>query len=238
MTALLQVRVAVMVQAHPDRTEMAHTLAEQCGGMVVFDPDPDHPRRSPWRTYRHCIESAPGYAFGFTTAGSATHVLVLQDDTLPCRSFNEALPAAVSARPTDLLVFHVSGNPFEHKRALLDACSRDEPWAALRVGHRWVSAIATCWPAPMALDLLRYVDNAGWPSEFVADDEIIGRYASSEGVTPYATVPSLVEHTDMVPSLLGRKERYGNDPGRVAACFADNCAGYDATQVDWTLGTN
>jgi len=223
------------VQAHPARVDQAHELAERVGGQVVFDPEPNHPRKSPWRTYRACLEAAPGFASGFAVAGSATHVLVVQDDAEPCVRFIEALPLAVQARPDRVLVFHVSGNPYDHRWAVLNACSQDWAWAVLGT-DRWCSAVATCWPTTLVHPFLRWVDEQPWPPSFTADDEIIGRYLRHIAHKPLASVPSLVEHPDRVPSLLGKKERGGRDPGRVAACFADNCAGLDVTAIDWTAG--
>ena len=227
--------VVITVQAHPRRAEMAATLAAETVGMVVFDPEPHGARASPWRTYRHCLKSAPGYASGFATAGSATNVLVLQDDAQVCGRFPETFRNAVAARPDRVLVFFVAGNPIEHSRAVLQACQRDEPWAAIDT-NRWCSAVATCWPVRHIHPMLRFVDAQRWPESFVADDEIIGRYLRHAGERPLASVPSLVQHPDMVPSLVGRKDRHGTDPGRVAACFAD--PGCDLTAIDWTRGPN
>jgi len=227
------VNVSVMVQAHPRRSEMAHALAAEVDGTVVFDPEPDGARASPWRCYRHCLASTPGFESGFAAAGSASHVLVLQDDAAVCHGFIDVFHAAVRARSDRVLVFFVSGMPVEHSRAVLEACARDEPWAVIDTA-RWCSAVATCWPVRHVHPMLRFVDAQRWPETFTADDEIIGRYLRHAGERPLASVPSLVQHPDMVPSLVGRKDRQGQDPGRVAACFAD--PGCDLSLIDWTRG--
>lgn len=226
------VRVSIGIQASPARADMAALLAEQCNADVVFDPTPDHPRRSPWRTYRAVLEATPGFECGFTNAGAPSHRMVVQDDGELCEGFTSTLTAAVAARPDRVLVFHVSGNPYEHKQAMERACARGVSWAELTTA-RWCSAVATCWPVRLIHPLLRYVDEQLWPESFVADDEIIGRFLRDHGETPLGSVPSLVQHPDLVPSLLGKKHRLGVDPGRVAVCFPmDDCA----LSVDWTLG--
>lgn len=226
--------VAIRVQSHPKREEMALALAEATGGIAVFDPEPVGARTSPWRTYRHCLETLPGFASGFMAAGSATHVWVVQEDAVLCRGFLPAFHAAVAARPDRVIAFFISGQPPEHSQRVLEACARDEPWAELDY-MRWLSAVATCWPVRCIHPMLRFVDSQKWPESFTADDEIIRRYLRAANEVPLATVPSLVQHPDLVPSLIGRRDRQGNDPGRVAACFADN-AGCDVTAIDWTRG--
>lgn len=217
-------RVRFAVQAHPDRAADASELAEALNGRVIFDPDPGSRQRSPWRTYRRCIELFPP---------EASHLVIVQDDVRLCAGFPDAARAAIAARPDHLIAFFVGGEPSDHARAVVEACERDLPWARLEAS-RWCPAIALGWPRRLAVDLLAFVDVQQWPREFTADDEIIGRYVAGRGVVPLATVPSLVEHPDTAPSLIGLRHRGGRDYARVAACMIpDDC---DATAIDWTPG--
>lgn len=204
---------------------MAATLAAAIGGPVdiVYDPEPDSPIRSPWRTLRHLLEQTPD---------DASHRLHIQDDAAVCRNFRAAVEAAVGARPGRLLVFYVGANSMVYSRAILAACERDLPWVELGYAH-WCPTVAACWPAGLIPQLLDYVDGQRWPPKFVADDEIVGRFVRAVGHKPLASVPSLVEHPDMVDSIMSRRR----NGARRAACWwgdCDECG--DAALIDWTAG--
>lgn len=216
--------VDIAIQAHPIRLEMANTLASQIGGRVVLDPDPDNPIASPWRTYRRCLESAPV---------KATHLLVIQDDAIVCEGFRDVVEAVVSARPDRLIVLCVCGNPGRHRLAVQTACQRGESWVDLENAH-WLPVVATVWPVETARDLLVWVDEQAYPSAFIADDEICGRYIRARRIVPCATVPSLVDHADLVPSIISRRQRNGSNPGRQAVIFVDEHCDERAAEIDWS----
>lgn len=217
--------LSIAIQTHRDRADMAAALAAQLTGVEqVFDPDPDGQLRSPWRTYRTALERTPS---------NATHRLVLQDDVTLCRDFDSVVRKAVDARPERLLVFFVGGHPVEHARRVFQACDRDESWAEL--DHmRWCPVIATCWPVHFIEPFLAYVDRQKWPPAFRADDEIVGRWLRETQQWPLASVPSLVEHEDVVPSLIGRRNQGGRDRARVAACWIHPAC--DPDSIDWSIG--
>lgn len=218
-------RISVAIQTHPSRQEMAVALAAAISGAeLVTDPAPNgYP--SPWRTYRTALERTPDYV---------THRLILQDDAQPCRWFPQAARAAIEAQPDRLIVFFVGGRPFDHAQSIYRACQRERSWVELR-NDRWCPAVALAWPVRLIDPCLEYVESRNWPETFRADDEIICRFLQEARERPLATVPSLVEHPDVAASLLpARRERGGEDAGRVAACFiCDDC---DARAIDWQLG--
>lgn len=220
---MAHVTLSIGIQTHPARADMAAALQERIDGSeLVVDPAPDG-FRSPWRTYRHALE---------TTPVDATHRLVIQDDTVVCDSFAEVALRAVTARPDRVVVFFVGGNPREFARAVMQACSRDLAWAELD-NKRWLPVVATCWPVDMIPRMLTFVDAQRWPERFRADDEITGRFLRHSGIVPCATVPSLVEHPDMTPSLVGRRHAGGADVGRIAACFIGDCDECDPLEMEW-----
>lgn len=215
--------LSLAIQTHPLRHGMASALAAALGAELVPDPQPDG-IRSPWRTYRHVLE---------TTPPGATHRVVFQDDIVPCRWFTDVLGPAIASRPGRLLSFFVGGHPVEHARRVYQACECGDSWCELD-NLRWCPVIALSWPVEMIGPFLAYVDEQRWPESFRSDDEIVGRWMRATKQTPLATVPSLVEHPDKVPSLLGRRARAGEDVGRVAACFIhEDC---DCRTIDWDLG--
>lgn len=221
-------QVSYAIQAHPARTDMAEQLAGDIGGPVdiVYDPDPNG-YKLPWRTYRHLLETTPDWA---------THRFQIQDDATVCRNLRVAVDKAVEAQPDRLLIFFVPGGRHHHAGSIYQACERDEPWAQLEFGH-WCPCVATCWPVGLIPQVCSFVDRqTHWPEKFGADDEIVGRFIREIGHRPLATVPSLVEHADIVHSLLGKKARGGESEERVAACWIGNCADCDdAALIDWTV---
>ncbi len=218
------IELSVAVQHHPSRADLIGPLLERLGEPVdvVADPDP-HGSPNPWRTYRHARETTPGHA---------THRLVVQDDAEPCENFLAAARLAAAARPHRLLVFFVGGAPVTYARRVWDACQLEKTWAVLPNGT-WCPAVCVLWPVPMIRPFLDYAGELV-PARFVADDEIIGRYLAHSGQSALASVPSLVEHPDVVASTIGKRAHAGADKNRVAACMIpDNC---DATQLDWHAG--
>lgn len=220
----MRVRLSVAVQHHPRRADIVGPLLDALpGATLATDPDP-HGIPNPWRTYRHALE---------TTPLRATHRLIVQDDVVPCAGFLPAAEAALAAKPGRLVSFIVCGNPFEHAQAVLSAGRNGLQWAELD-NQRWCPVVALCWPVELIDPFLNFVAAQGWPEEFTADDEMVGRWCQAEGHRPLATVPSLVDHPDDVPSLLGHtKAQYGADRGRVSCCWIGDC---DPATIDWTLG--
>lgn len=226
MTGPSRANVRFAVQTHPARALLAATLAARVGGPVdvVSDPDPDNPRRSAWRTFRALLERGPS---------NATHVAQIQDDAVVCDGYRQAVEAAVAARPGRLLVFFVGVGSHAHSRAVMEACRRDLSWALLGLGQ-WVPVVATAWPRELVTDFLAWEDAQHFPEGFVSDDERVGRWCQQRRHRPLAAVPSLADHPDVVPSLLGNRWR----TGRQATCFIGDGCGDCASRIDWNLGPN
>lgn len=210
---------------------MAEALAEEIGGDVeiTYDPQPDARYRNPWRCYKHALQTTPDWA---------THRLVIQDDAEVCKHFAEVLPAMVASQPDRMLILFVGGYPSDHTLAITEACGRGDSWATLHNG-RWCPCVAICWPRAMVDHFLAFCDERAdrslWDDErHRSDDERIGSFLNNTRQWPLASIPSLVEHPDMVQSLIGDRTRMGQDPGRIAACYIHpDC---DARTIDWSLG--
>jgi hypothetical protein len=217
----------VAVQHHPERAALLEPLVPRLGPgpVVVTDPDPDGGIRSPWRTYRACLEVA--------AVSGDSHALVVQDDAVPCPlSFWEAVCGAATHRPDRVLVLFVPGALRAGAARVRAYANRGDVWAPLD-GHSWLPVVANVYPTSLIVPLLEWVDRQRWPPKFRADDEIIGRAVNGIRARALACSPSLVEHPDVTPSLVGDRHRAGRDTGRVAACYIDDC---DPLSMDWGSG--
>lgn len=212
----------VLVQHHPKRVELlAPLLASVPRAQVVADPDPTgYP--SPWRTYRECLLQPI----------QTTHRVVLQDDVEVCRNFEAVIEKVIAARPLNPVALFVGGQPRTAIEAMGHACAHEETFAEYP-SDTWLAAVAVLWPTDVIEKIVAWVDKQRWPVEFRADDEILGRAARAYQIPLLATVPSLVEHPDVVESVTGRNRHMrGVNTDRVAWCFADK-VGIDPLELDW-----
>lgn len=211
--------LSVAIQTHPLRSGLAASLAEEVGAEVVLDPEPDGPR-SPWRCYREALSTSPA---------DATHRVIVQDDATVCRSFRAALDLVVAARPEHLIALYVGGMPRRSAQAVMSACEAGETFAVMPAHDVWVPAVALVWPTSVIADVLAYTE--GVSAKVTADDSVIARAVRSLRLPYVATVPSLVEHLDNVPSVAHVGRRTGDTCWRMAVCFIeDDC---DPLEVDW-----
>lgn len=184
----------------------------------VRDPDWESPHWNSWRSYLHCLKSA---------ALTGTHVLVIQDDTLPCLNFGKAAPVVLSARPNGIVCFYVGGGavglPVVHAG---NACRH---WTTL-AKNLWLPLVATAFPVQTVQQLLVWAAVDSYAQRARGDDAVLGRFARAHHLPIWATVPNLVQHPDTVPSLIRRTAAAGRDKHRVAACFIGN---HDPMSIDW-----
>lgn len=151
----------------------------------------------------------------------------------PCRDFAAAVHAAAASQSDHVLALFHGGQPRENMHILAAALHAGKAWA--RIGTlRWVPAVALVWPRDAIRPVLDWVEEQNYPVQFRADDEIIGRALRATGVREVlAAVPSIVQHDDVVPSLLGQRAKAGADTGRVAAHWVGDA---DAVRLPWEAG--
>ena len=226
--------VDVVIQAHPLRAQLAKDLAARVGARICFDPAPEDPVKSPWRTYRHCIETA---------APDASHLIVIQDDATACDGFMPAARAAIAARPDRVIVFCVTDAPPWNRIAIQKALERGSPWAELKYAD-FLPVIAVAWPASLARELVAWVDKQDYPpasssfcsslaSWFADDAAMAGRFLLDRGIVPLATVPSLVDHDDITQSLHCLAS--GAPARRTLLYISRDC---DAASIDYAVEVN
>ncbi len=157
--------------------------------MVVTDPGGRI--RSTWRCHRLCLESVPD---------DATHLLVLQDDALPCDGFAASVHAAIAERPDRILCLFVPGSGPLLRRITLARKNR-ERWFELP-SISYIPLVGVVYPADVARLISPFADAKRIPVGRT-DDAVVAMYARAHRLTACAPLPSLIEHRDDVVSVSG-----------------------------------
>lgn len=214
--------IHVRVQHHPSRAHLLPGLLERLDqhAEIVSDPNPEDRLPSPWRTYRECLFQPPG---------DATHLLVLQDDAIPCRNLVAA--CAEIAREDPVCLF-LGGAPVRTARDARRALEKGERFVPVHPVE-WVPLVAVLWPVEVAEGFLDWTAENRLPGDPNprSDDAVAGRWARRTKTPIWATVPSLVQHPDMEPSLIGKKARGGRSAWRVAFSWIGEEA--DPLHIAW-----
>jgi hypothetical protein len=210
------------IQHHPARAHLIPSLVEALGSdvEVVEDPDPYGRLRSPWRTYRECLQLPPA---------GITHLLVLQDDAIPCRNLLAACEWI--ARPDPVCLF-LGGAPVRTARDASRAAVRGDRFVSVHAAE-WVPVVAVLWPVEVAQEFLDWCGSNRLPGdpEPRSDDAVVGRWARRTRQPVFATVPSLVQHPDTEESLIGKRARHGRSAWRVAHSWIGD---RDPLEIDWS----
>lgn len=217
--------VSLAVQHHPSRPDLLARLLASLGpdaarADVVVDPDPSGDR-SPWRTYRAALERTPP---------GASHRLIVQDDAVALPGFLAAAEASLAAKPDAVVCYFVGGQPASSALRCRRALKAGHPWALMNP-QDWVPVVACAWPAATVARFLEWTEaRPADPRRMRSDDYLAGTFARQRRLPVWATVPSLVQHPDDAPSLIGRPHRSGGNPGRCAAVWNPDL---DLAAVAW-----
>jgi hypothetical protein len=177
---------------------------------------------SPWAGYLRCLEDIP----------DCSHLLIVQDDAAPVRNFTAAVRQIAAANPDAPVCLFLARLPRDAStlaaRAMKTGRQRyvDLPWRS------FLPVVAVLWPRHKAEEFRSWAEsNPGLPGqrEPRSDDAMAGRWKTLTRARVRVTVPSIVQHPDMEPSLIGRRRSWGQDSGRVAMFLAD-----DALEYDWS----
>ena len=168
--------------------------------------DPGGEKSSAWRSQRLCLRAG----------GSATHILIVQDDATVCPFFSEAVALIVAAKPEAAIALFLPGAARETGHHMLLAMKRRQPWAQWSPREFWPT-VASIYPRALAEQAADYGDSR--PKAPRNDDSIMGEFLRGRRVPAFVTVPSLVEHLDDVPSLIGRRYMAGLNAARNARFF-------------------
>lgn len=193
------------------------------GTEVIVDGPADEP--NPWRGYQRCLRNL----------GSASHVLVVQDDTVACRNIERVCEQLAAARPDTVTSLFVGGLRGRTERNYWRAMQAKRHWAQVDT-QRIVHVVALLWPASLASEILSWAETTVIPgirNPTRSDDEVVGAFVKLTKRPVWATVPCLVEHPDDVPSTVHKRQANGLDRGRVAMSWIG--AEADPTAIDWSV---
>jgi hypothetical protein len=195
------VNVHVVVKHHPARAGLLPQLLAQFDGLpvtVVTDPGAGSSLRSCWRCMRECLENVPE---------GASHVLVAEDDVVTCKDFAAGLERLVHARPDELLALWVGHNHARYGDRLDGGGDGVPHW--LRLHPICVPVVAPVFPVGVAHRLREFERRSPQKLHWWDDNDAVTRFAVAEHVRVLAPQPSLVEHPDVVESVLTGEQGRG-----------------------------
>lgn len=177
--------IAVRIVAVPDRADRAAGLQATIGGQIVMDAGRDG--------------AFPNHVRAIASAGSATHVVVVEDDAMVCGDFLEHVDRLVVERPDHLLGLYVGRT---HPRLIQPVIEEVAApgWlddARLTDRLRWaVSYVMPTVDIPAVLDHLAHGGQHAW----LGTDTRLGAWHAGQGRLSYP-FPSPVDHDDTLPSM-------------------------------------
>lgn len=210
-----------VVQHHQSRAELLLSLRAALDDLdpeVVTDTEQGR-RWNLWQVYHRCLQAAH--------TEDCSHALIIQDDAVPCRHFAEAVREVIAARQQDVICLYVGGGSIG--QGVLAAARACKPWSPLP-RNLWLPLVATIYPMAVVEEILTWAKTDEYAQRARSDDGVVGRFLRQSRHRAWATVPSLVQHPDNVPSLVRRTFAAGRDSHRVAACYI---GGYDPLEIDW-----
>lgn len=183
-------------------------IVRRLGGIpfsVVADRGGGRP--DPWRGYRLCLDHARDR--------DASHVVVIQDDAVPCFDFPCWLECRTADEPDVPLVLFLAAQPRRTALAATQARKTGSVFAPLRPGD-FMPAVAVSWPKQTIDGLTSWA--AGWAGRHTrSDDHMLGQWQRDTRARVLVTVPSLVQHPDDTRSLIGNGNgSAGRNPARTA----------------------
>lgn len=195
--------IALAIVAHIAREDLAAGLLEQTGADIISFDDGTHGERANHaRALRWLIEHR-----------DAQWYVLLEDDAIPCAGFVDELDWRLARSPEDALVSLYLGTgrwagtvPSKHEpvvRALV--AKADELGADLIEAKELWHAVGIAVSAQNAMSLLSWLEAA---PRRRPTDQAITDWAKHWSVDVLYTHPSIVDHRDDSPRLVGAREAH------------------------------
>ncbi len=211
--------IRARVQHHPSRAHLLPDLLARLAPLptevITHASNPP----SPWAGYKACLADLP----------ECSHIAIVQDDCVPCKNFAAAVETVAAAHPDTPICLYLSRLPRDASSRAEKARKRNDRYVHLS-WRSFLPIVAVLWPRHKAVEFAEWADlNPQLPGqrEPRSDDAMAGVWKMRNRETVLATVPSLVEHPDREPSIIGKRAAWGKDKGRCALFFADDGMDYD-----------
>lgn len=207
--------ILARVQGHPSRGALHQRL------LPLLEPIPtevllhqsDPP--DPWAGYKRCLTDIPD---------GVSHLLVVQDDAIPCPGFAEAV-RRIAVRWDDVPVCLFMGAFPASTATRIRRAAPTVTYVPLGPTS-FMPLVCVLWPADLARSFLTWSKTAKGMTR--ADDGNAARWMKATRQTVMVAIPSIVEHDDYVPSVKGgRKHVFGAESWRHALRLAASGSDHD-----------
>jgi len=203
------------IQAHPSREHLHDRLRGALSPLPTEVLCHESTPPDPWANYRQCLDYD----------GDASHLLIVQDDAIPCEGFADAAGRVAERWPDNPVCLFMGAFP-SSTAARIRRAKPDVRYVALGPSS-FVPLVCVLWPAHEARAFLWWSDSARGMTR--ADDGNAARWMKATRTQVMVTVPSLVQHDDGEPSVKGGRSHVPWQEGwRQALFLAD-----DAFRYDW-----
>ena len=153
-----------------------------------------------------------------------------------CKNFPLAVKRITESQSDVPVCLFLSRLPVPEAKAAIQALGRGIRYIPARPRmNSFIPVVAVLWPLAKAEHFREWSKVAvlpGYPKrEPASDDAALARWSIKNKERVLMTVPSLVEHPDNVPSVIGRRAKWGRDRGRVALAYIGED---DPLLLDWS----
>lgn len=182
--------ILARVQGHPSRAALHERLLPLLEPLptevMLHSSDPP----DPWAGYRQCLTGIPD---------GASHLLVIQDDAVPCRNFAQAVEKIASRWPHTPVCLFLGAYP----AATAAQVRRAKPGVRyIPLGpSSFMPLVCVLWPTDVARGFLAWSRTAARMTR--ADDGNAARWMRATRQQVMVATPSLVQHDDDAPSVKG-----------------------------------
>lgn len=206
-------KISVAIMAHPARKQQAEYLFNQvrrypfAGPRIIFDEVNEE-----WQTGKRALQSG-------LDAGE-WHV-VIQDDAILTPDFYQNIENAIKALPVKTLFSLYTGTSRPLSRRVKEAVDKanDGEWLQ---SHQLYWGVGIVIPSDHIAAMLEFVE----PIELQYDNKV-GEFYCQNDLPVYYCIPSLVDHNDVMGSLIAGHGAAASPEPRVAHKLANG-------PVTWT----
>jgi hypothetical protein len=204
----------IRIQSHPSRRDLLPDLLARLEPLPVEIRVHESIPPDPWAGYKQCLKDIP----------ECSHLLIIQDDALPCVNFPAAVGQVAERHPHTPVCLFLGGAPASTAAQARRAWNKNRRYTPL-LNSTFVPLVAVLWPREKAEAFLHWSRSARTTR---ADDGNAARWMRTAKQPFMVSVPSLVQHNDFTPSVKGgRQHAYGKEAWRQAVLLAEDGADYE-----------